>query len=111
MSEQPFCLLHEQFAKDVRQLLDTALLNTTHIEEMTKQFKELKCCMTDHVLEAEKEGGIRDRLKTLETTVSTLKKSYWKTSIVAAFIGALLGHITPDFFRLLQFFIGKHILP
>jgi hypothetical protein len=61
---------------------------------------ENKIC--SHIREGETpKTGFRDRLIVLEQTVDTLKKSYWKTALVAGLVGGLLGKLTPEVFNFL----------
>ncbi len=96
----PLCILHEQFSKDVRLLLDTATTNKVHIDEIYRILSELKNAIIQHISEAEREGGIRDRVKKLENEVEAVKaaqkKEIIKVGLIAGFIGALLGHLVPD---------------
>jgi len=56
-----------------------------------------------HVAEAEKQGGIRDRVGLLEAAIriqqdniSTIKQGYWKACIVSGVVGGLLARLCPD---------------
>ena len=61
---------------------------------------ENKIC--NHIREGETpKTGFRDRFIVLEQIVNTLKKSYWKTALVAGLVGGLLGKLTPEVFNAL----------
>ena len=103
------CPLHEELSGDIKMLLRIAAENRTHIEEIFRSITELKVSIGSHISEAEKEGGIRDRVRRAEEQVGVIKKGYWKTGLTCGFIGALLGHITPDFGRIIVIFLKAHM--
>lgn len=56
-----------------------------------------------HIHEADKPGGVRDRVSTLESTIriqhemiSTIKAGYWKACIVSAIVGGLFARLAPE---------------
>lgn len=69
------------------------------IDNLTKNFNEVKERMVTHIVEGEKPGGIRERVHDLELLVKRVQTEMWKVAIVSAFIGSLVGQLTPDVVR------------
>lgn len=66
-----------------------------------------------HIHEADKPGGIRERVLLLESAIgiqqeaiSTIKKSYWKVGIAYSIVGGLIARLAPD---VLWYFIQKAV--
>jgi len=72
------------------------------IEVIKTDLKYIREKVCTHIHDGEKEGGFRDRLLLAEQAIDILKKSYWKTCIVAGVIGGLLGKLSPD---IINFFV------
>ena len=66
----------------------------------------------EHIRQGEERGGWRDRqreseeaIRTLRIEVSVIKKGYWKVGLACGFVGALLGHLTPELTKLIVTFL------
>ena len=64
---------------------------------------KLDASITSHILEADRAGGVRDRVAALEAiatanakSISTIKQGYWKTCLVSGVVGGLLARLAPD---------------
>ena len=88
------CPQHSELVSKVA-VLETKL---DGIKDSQERVEKIFC---KHVDEGEKTGGFRDRLIVVEQSISTIKKSYWKTCIVSGVIGGLLGKLSPDLFNFL----------
>jgi hypothetical protein len=80
----------------------------TKLAVMQNTLDSVKDRICLHIDEGEKHGGFRDRVLTLEQTqkalkeeIGVIKRSYWKTCLVAGVLGGLLGKLTPDLFNLI----------
>ena len=73
--------------------------------ELQSDLRYIKENTCRHIQEGEGVGGWRDRLLVVEQETSTLKKSYWKTCVVAGIIGGLVGNISPEIFNFFVRFV------
>ncbi len=64
-------------------------------EQKWGEMEEFKKRVLCHILEAEKKGGQRERLTTVETKVKFIEGS-GKWFLLAAFIGGLLSNAAPE---------------
>jgi 3-dehydroquinate synthetase len=86
------CAYHEQLATDIaliKQGMD--FIRETISQDRTKT--------QAHIHEGEREGGVRDRLTTVETQLKTLKRDKWWVAIVGGVIGGLIGAQAPGLIR------------
>lgn len=71
--------------------------NTEHIK---KAVDGLASRIATHVDEGEREGGFRDRLKSMESEISIMKKERWKLAITVGLIVGTMAR-SPDIWHLL----------
>jgi hypothetical protein len=94
------------------------------VKDMKESFEGVKAKIVAHIQEGEKVGGVRDRLllaeKNLEILrqealdvlnkkIANLEKNIWKGYLFAGFLGAMLGHLTPDVFTMIGKILQMHI--
>lgn len=97
------CKDHGDFCEKLGGILAT-------LKGMKETNDETNKAIKDHILEADKPGGIRDRVKTLEDTISVIKQGYWKACVVSAIVGGLVARLAPELlWAILQNLIGKLI--
>ena len=73
------------------------------LESLDKNISTVICDFKNHVHDAEKPGGVRDRVGTTEAAIrvlrgeiSVIKQGYWKACIVSGVVGGLLARLAPD---------------
>ena len=76
------CEYHTELASDIAVIKNS-------IQNIEKSFSK-------HIDDAEKQGGYRDRLSSLEQVVSALKKAMWCRVGIAGLIGGLIGSGSAD---------------
>jgi flavorubredoxin len=99
-----FCAQHTEIVKDMATVKQMVV-------DMKVSFDEVKERMVSHIIEGEKEGGVRDRVKSLEKKlddtneiVSSLKRAEWKRVVVAGVIGGIVSR-SPELLEFLLSFI------
>ena len=97
---------------------------TTHTqisEDMTvikHDLEYIRNCVVKHIEEGDKVGGYRDRVLIVEKEVSVvkqellrldraLKQEVLKTGIIGGLIGAFIGQLTPELWRILLMLITR----
>jgi hypothetical protein len=90
------------------------------LSDFKKSFDEVKQRFIDHIIEGEKPGGIRDRLKDVEAKgkelkelidreVSAIKKAMWFRAVVSGIIGGFIVKCTPDMMGAIFKFFLNHV--
>lgn len=92
----PHCESHGEFCEKLGSIQAT-------LASFAKELAENNRSIREHIIEAEKPGGVRERVSNLEAAlmvvngeISTIKKGYWKACIVSALIGGLIARLGPD---------------
>lgn len=66
------------------------------IDALKASVDEALVSIKTHITEADRPGGVRDRVTELERTISVIKQGYWKACIVSAVVGGLLARLAPE---------------
>ena len=101
----PTVCLHEHEWGEIQQ----------YIKNQDERWIKIEDKVCRHIDEGERPGGVRERLLIVEqllkaqrNEISVIKQGYWKVGLACGFIGALLGNIAPEAFRLIAtWIVGK----
>ncbi len=103
--ENGLCAYHIKLFADFADKISENISEVRAIKIDVAYIKDRVC---KHVEDGEKEGGYRDRLIIVETTIKELRGSIWRAAGVGGVIGALLGSGSRDILVLfINWIIGK----
>lgn len=118
-----FCPEHTQTMRELGRFSATMQSLAAGIASLDNTISQAFKRINGHIDEGEKIGGSRDRIRNAETGIEIIKlavedrkkeidklrREVWRMAIIGGVMGGLVGHITPDFFKLLAAFLKIHL--